>query len=271
MNMLFNLGWSALIVFFVLSLIGIWIAYSFLNKFGLYLFCVIASIVCVMIPNAKLFSQTISISTVIMPVIFFAIVATFNKFGKSEAVKLFVITIITQAIAFIITLIQYAYIDAAIQTRAFMSWEMIGGCFANILSFVFACFFGMIFKEKVSLKKLNIAIQTACYIAFACVVENLVYTIVAYSGILSFGEILLTFIIKVLISLIVAVGLGYFERLLNRQLVFKVVKPESNLKEEKQTIKEKTDDTAQYTNKETEEKEIKEATEEEINYDNSAN
>lgn len=272
MNTFVNIGWSSLIVFFIFGLIGIWISYSFLNKNGLYLFCIIVPIISAMMPNAELFSRKISISTVLVPIIFLAIIACFNKYGKQEAIKLFIITLVSQATVFLVMLLQSAYIDSFIKSRFFMTWEVLGSYFANILAFAFACFGVMIFEEKVNLKKVNKVLKTACLIAVACVIESLVYSIVAYSGILTFGKILVTWLIKLLLSLAIAICLGYFEKLLNRQLAFKIVKAERKEDEEtSKNQKEKSTNATQKSEKETELKEEnKEDNAEDINYENSA-
>lgn len=282
MNMLFSVSWTSLIVFFVLGLIGVWVSYSFLNKNGFYLFCILASVVCALLPNAQLFSQRISISTVLMPIVFLTIIACFNKFGKQEAVRLFLITIITQIIIFIVTLLQSAYLDAFLQNRLFMSWEALGGYFANILAFAFACFGTMIFEEKVNLKKIKAPFKTACLVAVACAIENLIFVVVGYAGIISFGNMALTWLVKLFVSVIIAVCLGLFEKLLNRQLAFKIVKAEKTEDEaeskketekklnSEQTKENKVEDKEKTENKQEKTKEETEESAENINYDNTA-
>lgn len=272
MNLFFSVGWTSLIVFFALGLIGLWVAFSFLNKNGLYLFCILTSAIVSYSSSANLFSHSISISTVLTPIIIFAIIACFNKYGKKEAVKLFLVTIISQIVLFIVALLQGVYIDAFVQTKLFMSWRILGGYFANILSIAFACFGVMIFQEKVSLKKLNTSLQTACLIAVACAIENLIFTIITYAGLLSFGNILLVFLIKLLITVLLAIILGFFEKYLNRQLSFKVVKTEKENKKENEIKNDKQQtEIIKEENKEPakNEKSLEENSEE-INYDNSA-
>ena len=272
MNTLINIGWSSLLVFFVIGLIGIWISFSFLNKNGLYLFCILVSFICALVQHASLFSHNITISTVLVPIMFLTIIACNNKFGKQEAIRLFLITIITQAIIFVAMLLQSAYVDSSVQSRLFMTWEVLGGYFANIIAFASACFGMMIFEEKVNLKKINAPLKTACLIAVACAIENLVFSIIAYSGILTFGKILVTWLIKLLLSLAIAICLGYFEKLLNRQLAFKIVKAERKEDEEtSKNQKEKSTNATQKSEKETKLKEEnKEDNAEDINYENSA-
>lgn len=271
MNSLINISWTSLIVFFVLGLIGIWIAYSFLNKNGLYLFCILASFVCASMQNALLFSHKISVSTVLVPIMFLAVIACFNKFGKQEAIRLFLITIITQALIFVVMLLQSSYIDSVTQSRMFMSWEFLGSYFANIIAFAFGCFGVMVFEEKVNLKKLINPLKIACLLAVACAIESLVYCIVAYSGILTFGKLFTTWLIKLLLSLVISICLGYFEKLLNRQLAFKIVKAERKDEEtsDKQTEKPSTK-SQKNTTEETKKEENKEDNAEDINYENSA-
>ncbi len=271
MNMFFSVGWTSLIVFFVVGLIGLWVSFSFLNKNGLYLFCVLASVITSVLPSAQLFSHNISLSTVLMPIIIFSIIACFNKYGKAEAVKLFLVTIISQIILFVVALLQSAYIDAFVKTKLFMSWQIFGGYFANILSLSFACFGVMVFQEKVNLKKLNASLQTACLIAVACAIENLIFSVIAYAGLLSFGNILIVFLIKLLITVLTSFILGFFEKYLNRQLSFKIAKIEKENKKETEVKEEKQKkENNKQIKEEVKKEQPLEENSEEINYDNSA-
>ena len=65
-----GLNWSSIIVFLALAVIGVWVAFSFLNKQGLYLFSVVAVLISRWLVPANLFSRPVDIDIIIMPVVF---------------------------------------------------------------------------------------------------------------------------------------------------------------------------------------------------------
>ena len=88
------INWSALIVVLCIGLVGIWTAYSFLNKKGLYLFSLLAVLLCsTMLTKAELFSLPIEYGVVVMPLVYFALLTCHHQHGKDEAKRLFFITL----------------------------------------------------------------------------------------------------------------------------------------------------------------------------------
>ena len=133
------INWSALIVVLCLGLVGIWTAYSFLNKKGLYLFSLLAVLLCSsMLTKAELFSLPVEYNVVVMPLVYFALLTCLHKHGKDEAKRLFFVTLISMAIMFVFKFFEAAYIDSAFQTQAFLDWQYLGGYISNIIAFVAA-------------------------------------------------------------------------------------------------------------------------------------
>ena len=243
--MFFNLSlhWSVLIVFLALGVIGIWVSYSFLNKNGLYLFCIIASILSLTFGSASLFNLEISISTVAMPIIYFALLTALNKFGKDEAKNLFFIILITIVTYFVFTFFQAAYLDSAFQTSAFLTWSYLGRFLTPIITFAVASSLTLFVTSKIKIKNLKNFLKLGLIIGIASLIDSLLYTCFVFTGLISFGNILLIILIKFIISAVVALGLGYFEKFLNREpKQLEEVKEEPVKKESKVEPKEETEE-----------------------------
>ena len=96
-----QMNWSALIVFFALGLLGLWVAYSFLNLKGLYLFSILTVMLSVLCVPVKMFSQAVSLACIFMPLAYFCLLVCYIKFGKEESKKMFVISLTTLCVLFI--------------------------------------------------------------------------------------------------------------------------------------------------------------------------
>ena len=276
LSSLFAINWSALIVFFAIGLLGLWVSYSFLNKKGLYLFAALASFVSITCCSVSMFSNTFSIGLVLMPLVYLAILTGYKKFGKQGAYKLLILVGIVLAVGFITNFLQSAYLDVLLEGQVFLAWGNLGKPFAGIVAFVLAVLLTILIAEKVTaLNKIKGFWKTSTVLAIACVIDNIISVIFGGLGVLSFGNMLLVLLISIVISLAICVLLGYFERFLNRQLVVKTVEAK---KEENLEVKEENKEESKKTEKEevsSEKKENKKTKEnvekeEEINYDSSA-
>ena len=215
--MFIGLNWSVLIVFLALAVIGLWVAYSFLNKEGLYLFCILAVVLGITAGHATMFSLSISVSAVIMPVVYLALLTCFNKFGKDEAKKLFFTTLTAMLALFVCTFFLAAYEDAATGFSTCLKWTFLGQYLSPIVAFIVASSLTLFLLDKIKIKNLKTFLQLALYIAVASVIDALLYVFLVHTGTLAFGRILLTFLVYILIVCLVSVGLGYFEKFLNRE------------------------------------------------------
>ena len=210
------MNWSILLVFLALSVIGIWVAYSFLNKNGLYLFCILASIISITLGSASIFSLNVPILIIAFPVVFFAMLTCLHKFGKEEAKKLFFIVLISMACLFVCNFFENAYL-ASMGNSSFLTWKALGRYVSPIISFVAASSLTLLITNKIKVKQLKNFLKLAMYVAIASGINVVVYSILAYAGLLSFGNIVLTILIEIVIVALVSLGLGYFEKFLNRE------------------------------------------------------
>lgn len=237
------INWSALIVVFCLGLVGIWTAYSFLNKKGLYLFAILAVLLCsAMITKAEVFSVPVEYSVVVMPLVYFAMLTCYHKHGKDEAKRLFFITLIAMAVMFVFKFFEAAYIDSASQTQLCLDWAYLGVYVSNIVAFIAASALTMFIVSKINTKSLNNFLKLAVYLAIASVIDTLVFTVLVSIGVLSFGKILLAILIKVVLVCAICLLLGYFEKFLNRKVDKKPEekKEETKKEENSQTSVEET-------------------------------
>ncbi|MBQ3213607.1 MAG: hypothetical protein IJB10_01150 [Clostridia bacterium] len=239
------MNWSSLIVFFVLGVLGLWVAYSFLNRKGLYIFSLLAIVCSAIIYPAEMFSQPIVMGTVLLPLAYLAILTCYNKYGKQEAIKLFVSAVIVQVTLFVVYFLQNAYLDVSFKTQVYLTWEGLGSRIFSIVGFVVACVVSIFFMEKVELKTDNQAVKNAVYLAIASAIDTVIFVLFTYIGLLSFGSILLVLLIRIILQTLICAGLGYFEKFLNRQFAVKVVdntkaKTEENKEENKTETKTET-------------------------------
>ena len=261
------MNWSSLIVFFALGLIGLWVAYSFLNKKGLYLFSFLALVFSMLIYPAIMFEQTITINTVLMPLVYLSLLTCYKKYGKEESIKMFTLGIIVISSMFIINFLQSAYMDASSGYQIYLTWENIGGFISTLLAFVVASIVTFIFANKVTLEKTNYEwVKNAIYLTLACVVDGVIFTVLSSMGIVAFGSILLNILIKIVLYVAIAVALGFFEKYLNRHFAVKVV--EHKTKKEEETTDEVKEEKTEEDKKQSKEKAKKEDNDEDINYEN---
>lgn len=258
------MNWSSLIVFFILGVLGLWVAYSFLNRKGLYIFSLLAIVCSAIIYPAEIFSQPMVMGTVLMPLAYLAILTCYNKYGKQEAIKLFVSAIIVQVTLFVVYFLQNAYLDVLFSTQIYLSWEGLGLRIFSIVSFVVACVVSIFFIEKVELRTDNKAVKNSVYLVIASIIDSFVFVLFTYIGVLSFGSILLVLLIRVVLQAIICAGLGYFEKFLNRQFAVKVVdNSKAKIEEEnKKETEEKIEKSVKKENKN------KKDDDENINYEN---
>ena len=215
--MFIGLNWSVLFVFLAIAVVGLWVAYSFLNKSGLYLYCVIASVIAMTSGSALMFSLEIPVAVAIIPVIHFALLTCLNKAGKDEAKNLFLTTLIVMTSLFVATFFLGAYHDAAHKFSHCLTWDFLGLYLAPILSFVVAVLVTFFLTSKIKVKKLKNFLVLGMYIAIAGCIDALVYTLLMCIGNLAFGKILLTLLIEFVLICAISIGLGYFEQYLNRE------------------------------------------------------
>lgn len=215
-----GLNWSSLIVYLALALIGIWVCYSFLNKKGLYLFGVLAVAVCFgafPYTAVSVFSRPISINVVIMPVVYLALLTCFYKHGKEETKKLFFAILIAMGTLFICKFLEAAYLDSYYKAQVCLTWSYLGSFIGTIIAFAAASALTLFLTTKINVKSLQNFLKLAVYLFIASAIDVVVYIILVYTGSMSFGNILLTLLIALVLLAVICLLLGYFEKFFNRK------------------------------------------------------
>ena len=60
-------------------------------------------------------------------------------------------------------------------------------------------------------------LTTFILLSCICLIQNIIFTLVAYIGVLSFGKIMLTLLIRVIIVALICLLISYLSRFLNRK------------------------------------------------------
>lgn len=229
-------NWSILLVAFCIGLVGLWTAHSFLNKKGLYLFAILAVMLCsVMSTKANLFNLPVEYNVVLMPLVYFALLTCHHKHGKEETKRLFFITLIAMVVVFVFKFFEAAYIDSAYKTQICLDWQYLGVYLSNIIAFAAASGLTMFIINKINVKSLNNFLKLALYLTIASVIDMLIYTLLVSIGLLSFGNLLLVILIKLVITVALCLLLGYFEKFLNRRADTKKPEEKEETKKEAET------------------------------------
>jgi len=214
----FGINWSSAIVFLALAIIGVWVAFSFLNKSGLYLFSVIAVLISSWLVPANIFSRPVDVDVIILPVVFFALLTCLSKFGLEEGKKLFFTVLVAKVSLFICVFFEAAYFDSAIMAQVNLTWAKLGPHVASIVAYALAGALTFLITNKKIIKKLKKYLVLSIHLLIASAIFTLTYVIFVYSGSASFGNILLIALIDLFMVAITSFLLGYFEKFLNREV-----------------------------------------------------
>lgn len=231
--MLFGtISWSSLLVVSALGILGLWVAYSFLNKNGLYIFSILAIVLSTYLTPA-LIHGPISMAIVFMPLVFFALLICYEKYGKDEAKKMFYISLITIGVLFVFTFFQAAYLDAEFGAQFFLSWNYLGIYISLAVSYAAAVFGTFYLKDKITWKKMSKFLRRGIIVSIASTINCLLFVILTSIGVLSFGSIILVFLIALIITVLVSFAVSYLSKYTNHKIVIEVA-PESLEKENKE-------------------------------------
>ena len=216
-----SLHWSSILVFFALGLIGIWVAYSFLNKSGLFLFSILLTTISFWLESSSVFSYPIGAMVVLVPLLFFALLTCLNKFGIEEAKKLFYTILISMTSVFIFVFFEAAYLDSFMKSSLYLSWDFLSKYVVSIIAFAVSSLITINITKKIPTKKLKKFLVLSINIAIASSIFAVIYTILVWSGLLSFGGIILTLIISIVLCALLSLCLGYVEKYMNREITSK--------------------------------------------------
>jgi len=216
-----NINWSSLLVVGALGVLGLWVAYSFLNKNGLFLFSVLAIVLSTCLMPALIY-ESMPTAIVLLPLVFFAILISYEKYGKDDAQRLFYVSLITIGVLFIFTFFQAAYLDAAFNMQNFLTWKHLGGYISLAVSFAGAVIGAYYINEKMSWKKFSKYFRRSMIISIASAINCFLFIILSNIGVLSFGSMILLFLIALLITVSVSFAVAYLAKYMNRKSIIEI-------------------------------------------------
>jgi len=250
--MLFNwtINWSSLIVVSALGILGLWVAFSFLNKYGLYLFSILAIVLSTLLSPALIYGP-ISMAIVLLPLVFFALLICYEKYGKDDAQKLFYISLITIGVLFIFNFFQAAYLDAELNMQFFLTWDYIGGYISLAVAYAAAVFGTFYINKEISWKKMSKYLRRSIIVSIASVINCVLFVFLSNIGSLAFGSIILLSFIAILITVLISFAVAYLAKYLNRKPIVEVA-PEISVstKETEKEVEKETEPTKEENDKE---------------------
>ena len=220
-SILSSISWSAIFLFLVIGLLGLWVAYSFLNKNGLFLFAILAVMLSFFLPATNFFNYAVPMSAVFMPLVFFCFLVLYEKFGKLEARRLFVYILCELCTLCVCLFFVFAYIAAMGSGMGqALSWQMLGGFISQLISFVVVMFLSNFIVEKFPLKQ-HKYLRRSILGTIASVLNILIITFVGNAGVISFVDMLVIFAIGVVFAAGVSFAVCYLRKFLNREPIQK--------------------------------------------------
>ena len=223
--------WSAIFIFLVLGLLGLWVAYSFLNKNGLILFSVIAVAFTYMLSGVLFFGNyVVMMSAVLMPLVYFSLIVMYEKYSKDDAKKMFFCLLATFGVFFLSKFLLCAYADSEYGSGTFLTWSELGINVCQIISFALVGFLGNLFVDKFPINKEYKYLRRAVVVTIAGAMDAFLICFLGYIGSLSFVAMLVSFLLYLVFVAGSAFSVAFLRKYLNREPV--APKAEEDKKEE---------------------------------------
>ena len=210
------ISWTSIFLFLVLALLGLWVAYSFLNKNGLFLFSILAVMLTFLLPAADFFGYTIPMSAILMPLVYFSMLVVYEKFGKLEAKRLF-IYILCEICTYVVSLFfVMAYMDA-ISSGTALTWGILGSSISQLIAFVLVVFLSNFLVEKFPIKKEHRYLRRSILGTIASAIDLLIVIMLGGIGVLGFVDMLIIFAMSLVLVSGTSFAVCYLRKFLNRE------------------------------------------------------
>lgn len=216
------INWTSLLVYLALGLLGLWISYTFLKKTGLMLFSVFAIILSSSLAPAQIY-DSVSVGIVLMPLVFLALILSYEKFGKVETQRLFYVSLATIGVMFVFNFFQAAYIDAAWNMQILLDWSYLGIFISQAVAYAGAVCGAHYITQRIAFGNLNETIQKAIKLSVASVIYTLVFVFLSSIGQMLFGTIILLCFITLVIAILVSFLVVYLAKFLDYDFAKKIV------------------------------------------------
>lgn len=260
-----SIHWTALLLFLAISLLGIWVAYSFLNKRGVFFFSVVVAIMMMVLPSVTMFNNNIilDMTSVLMPLVLFSLILCWDKYGKEEAKRLFFLDLVAIGVVVASKFFVCAYMDSALQAQVLLSWNALGSSVCAFAGFALSVFVVNFFVESFPIPREHRYLRRAVLVTIASAISLVFEAFIGKAGVIGIGYMFLIFLIRLVLSAGVAFLVCYLAKFLNR-------KPKIDASGELTTenVEEGQMEMAQVDENIPEEKVQELKMDEEINYDN---
>lgn len=232
-------NWTLFFVVLALSVLGLWLCQKYLKKEGLYLFCIVATLIAGFYSDVLVgvFGLPIFSRLAIITVVYFALLLSFEKYGKNEAKKIFFASLFSLIAFFVVEFFLIVYANA-------MSWNIISGSIVSIVAF-FAGYLMIELKDKVEFEEMKDFLKCGIMLSVPFILDTFVSTIFLTAGRFSF----LTILLAIVVEIIFVVGIAFLLSVLKNKWF--VEKEETNEKSENKDV-ENADGNSIENNQETE-------------------
>lgn len=210
--------WSGIFLFLILALLGLWVAYSFLNKNGLVVFILLAIALTFILPASQLFGYSILTNFVLMPLVYFSLIVMYEKYGESDAKKTFFVALATFGVLFIFSFLTLAYHDSNTNAIFNLTWQALGAPFMQIASFAIVGFLSQFIVDKFPIKKEYKYLRRAVIVSIAGAIDAFLITFIGFIG-CSFVSLIAIFFIALVFEVGASFAVAFLRKFLNRQPV----------------------------------------------------
>lgn len=211
--------WSGIFLFLILALLGLWVAYSFLNKNGLVVFIVLAIALTFILPASQFFGYEILTNFILMPLVYFSLIVMYEKYGESDAKRTFFVALATFGVLFVFRFLTLAYYDSAVESSIFLNWQALGAPFIQIASFAIVGFVSQFIVDKFPIKKEYKYLRRAVIVSIAGAIDAFLITFIGFIGSYSFVDMIAIFFIALFFVVGASFAVAFLRKFLNRQPV----------------------------------------------------
>ena len=242
--------WSSIFIFLVLGLLGLWVAFSFLNKNGLILFSIIAVALTYILGGAQFGeSNIVPFGAILMPLVYFSLIVMYEKYSKEDAQKMFFCLLATFGVFFLCAFLMYAYYESAYGNGYFLNWGSIGTSLCQIISFALVGYLANVFVDKVPINKEYKYLRRAIIVSIAGAIDACLVVFLGYIGYVPFGNMLVSFLLYLIFVVGTSFAVAFLRKYLNRQ-------PSPIKEDKKEETKEETKEEPEVVEVEVKEEDI---------------
>ena len=151
-----------------------------------------------------------------MPLVYFALIVMYEKYGESDARQLFYATLASFGILFVLRFLTCAYYDSMFAGYA-LSWEILGVHLMQIASFAIVGFASRFIVNKFPIDKKYKYLRRAVIVSIAGALDAMLITFVGFIGQYSFVNMIGMFFVALFFEVGASFAVAFLRKFLNRQ------------------------------------------------------